>query len=372
MIYLDYSATTPVDKSVLEVFNKVTNEYIGNPNALYALGSKSAEVINQSTKLISDFFHVTKEEIIYTSGATESNNLAIFGVVNFYAKRPKKIITTTLEHASIKEPLAYLEKHGYEILYVDLNKDGTVNLLHLEQLLNQGVCLVTICAVDSEMGIRQPIERIGEIVKKFKTTIFHSDITQALGKININLENVDLASFSGHKIYGLKGIGGLVKKANISLLPIIMGGKSTTIYRSGTPPVALIASLAKVIKMINIDEKKIDKLNAIIKNKIKKYENVIINSTEKSIPQILNFSIYSIKPETIVHMFELEKIYLSSKTACSSKDIISHAVFSLYNDKERASSTIRISLSNITTNEEIEKFLEVFDKIYNKLLFKIK
>lgn len=374
MIYLDYSATTPVDKRVLDTFNKVCLEYPGNSNSLHSLGVKSKELEEYVTSRIADILKVKPTEIIYTSSSSESNNTAIKGICLKYKNRGKHIITTSLEHSSIIAPLNYLTKEGFEVDFVNLKDDGTVDLEHLKSLMRDDTILVSISYVDSELGIVQPINEISKIVKKNPKTFFHVDCTQAVGKINVDLSNIDLASISAHKFYGLKGVSLLIKKENIVIEPLIHGGKSTTVYRSGTPALPLYASMMKALELIipNIDEntKYISKLNKKIIDKLSTYENVYINSTEKSIVNTINISIKGIKPETFIHALEEYEIYVSTKSACSSADAMSNSVYAVTKDKERASNTIRISLSYLTTEEEIDKFLEVFDKCYNHLLLK--
>ena len=374
MIYLDYSATTPVDKRVLDTFNKVCLEYPGNSNSLHSLGVKSKELEEYVTTKIADILKVKPTEIIYTSCSSESNNTAIKGICLKYKNRGKHIITTSLEHSSVIAPLNYLTKQGFEVDFVNLKEDGTVDLEHLKSLMRDDTILVSISYVDSELGIVQPINEISKIVKKNPKTFFHVDCTQAVGKVNIDLSNIDLASISAHKIYGLKGVALLIKKENIVIEPLIHGGKSTTVYRSGTPALPLYASMMKSLELIipNIDEntKYISKLNKKIMDKLSTYENVYINSTDKSVVNTINISIKGIKPETFLHALEEYEIYVSTKSACSSADTMSNSVYAVTKDKERASNTIRISLSYLTTEEEIDKFLEIFDKCYNHLLLK--
>ena len=250
MIYLDYSATTPVDKRVLDTFNKVCLEYPGNSNSLHSLGVKSKELEDYATEEISKLLHVKKNEIIYTSGASESNNMAIKGVCLKYQNRGKHIITTFLEHSSVIAPLNYLTDKGFEVDFVKIDDNGQVDLEHFRSLLRDDTILVSICMVDSEIGLKQPIKEISKILEDYPKCIFHVDCTQALGKIPVDLDGIDLASFSAHKIYGMKGIGLLVKKDNIQIEPLIHGGKSTTAYRSGTPALPLIVSLMKAMQLI--------------------------------------------------------------------------------------------------------------------------
>ncbi len=374
MIYLDYSATTPVDKKVLEVFNKVCLDYPGNSNSLHKLGIKSKELEDYATNRIAKLLKVKAKEIIYTSGASESNNTAIKGICLKYQNRGKHIITTYLEHSSVIGPLNYLTKLGFEVDFVKINDDGLVNLDHLKQLIRDDTILVSICAVDSEIGLRQNINDIAKIVKDHPKCFFHVDCTQAIGKINIDFSNIDLASISAHKFYGIKGIGLLIKKENIIIDPLIHGGKSTTPFRSGTPPLPLIVSMLKALELIipHLDDNYnyITKLNHIIQKKLKTYPNVHINSTINSIPHTINFSLKDIKPETFIHALEEEDIYISTKSACSKSDSMSNAVYALTKDRDLSYQTLRISLSYLTTIEEVNKFLEVFDRCYHHLLLR--
>ena len=366
MVYLDYSATTPVDEEVLNTYVKAS-KFIGNPNYLNNLGLEAKHLIDASSQQIANILGVKPNEIIYTSCASEANNLAIKGI-EAYQNRGKHIITTNLEHSSIYGPLSYMESHGYEIDYVPL-KGGIADINELEKLIRDDTILISISAVNSETGIRQPIEEIGKMLKKYPKVIFHSDVTQAIGKIKIDLTNVDLASFSAHKFFGPKGIGALIKKENINLAPLISGGKSTTSFRSGTPSTALIASMAKALRLAYqyLQNEKIKSLNDKVKETLKTYGNVYINSNENSIPHILNFSIIGIKPETFMHALEEHKIYISMQSACATGDV-SRSVLALTNSKEKALTSLRVSISKKTTKEEINYFLKSFDECYRRLV----
>lgn len=371
MIYLDYSATTPVNADVLDSFDKCINEYIGNPNSLHKLGVQSKKIIDAATNQIKDLLNLSDVDIIYTSGSSESNNLAIKGICEKYKNRGKHIITTSLEHSSIYGPINYLINQGFEVSFVKLDSNGLVDLEDLKKIIRDDTILVSINAVNSEIGIRQPIEEIGELLSLYPKIYFHADLTQAIGKINIDISNIDLFSFTAHKFFGIKGIGCLVKKDKIVIEPLIHGGKSTTIYRSGTPMPALIVSLAKALRLAleNLDEKynKVLKLNKYLKEKLSGYELVRINSNDRCIPNILNISVLGVKPETMLHALECDDIYISTQSACSASNSLSKAVLSVTNDEKRAQSSIRISLSYLTTYDEIDEFLHSFDKCYMKL-----
>lgn len=376
MIYLDYSATTPTNDEVLDTFVKVSKEFIGNPNSLHTLGRKSADLIDAATKQIADILGVKPKEIIYTSGASESNNTVIKGICLQYQNRGKHIITTNFEHSSIYGPLSYLQTLGFEVDFVKTDENGVVDLDDLKHLLRDDTILVSITAVNSEIGIIEPIEEIGVILKDYPKCFFHSDLTQIIGKKKVNLENIDLASFSAHKIFGIKGIGGLIKKEKINLIPLIHGGKSTTIYRSGTPAVALIASLSKAMRLAyqNIEDnyKYVEKLNDKLRNELGKYSTIHINSNDKCLPYILNLSVLEVKPETMLHALEEKEIYISTQTACASSNSYSRAVYSLTNSKALAETSIRISISYVTKEEEIDAFLKVFIDTVDRLMLRSK
>ena len=371
MIYLDYSATTPVSYEVLDTLSKVTKDFIGNANSIHSLGGKSANLLESATKQIADIFGVNSNEIVYTSGATESNNMALIGTALANHKKGKHIITSKLEHPSIYAICNYLQSIGFEISYVKNDSEGLIDFDDLKRLVREDTVLVSICAVNSETGVRQPLKMIRQIIKKENIgTIFHSDMTQAIGKVSVNMRDVDLASMSGHKIFGPKGIGLLYKSNMIKIAPLIYGSGKSNLLKPGTPPLPLIASLSKAIRLANegLEKKErfVELLNDKIVTALEKYPNIKINKTKYSIPQILNISVLDVMPESLVHALDKNEIYVSTNTACSSGEL-SSSVMALYNDLNRAKHTIRISLSYITTTEEINRFLEVFKREYEKL-----
>lgn len=370
MIYLDYSATTPVDIDVFDTLSKVTKNYIGNPNSMHSLGQKSMELLESATKQIADIFGVNSNEIIYTGGSTESNNMAIIGAALANHKKGKHIIVSKLEHPSIYVICDYLKSIGFEISYVKNDSDGLIDFDDLKNLVREDTILVSISAVNSEIGIRQPLKMIRQIIKKENMgTVFHSDMTQAIGKVSVNMHDVDLASVSGQKIFGPKGIGFLYKSSMVKVTPLLYGSTKENI-NPGTPPLPLIAALSKAVRLANENLEKKERfvtlLNEKIVNTLSKYPNILFNKTKYSIPHILNISIMDVMPEVMVHALANHEIYVSSNTACSSGEV-SNAVLAIYNDLNRAKHTIRISLSHVTTTEEINRFLEVFKEEYEKL-----
>lgn len=365
MIYLDYSATTSVDDEVIDTYSRVCREFIGNPNSLHKLGLESKKLIDASTNQIAKILKIKPSEIIYTSGASEANNMAIKGIASKYSNRGKHIITTELEHSSIIAPLNYLQSKGYEVDFVKLDQNGLVDLDDLSSLIRDDTLLVSIASVNSEVGVKQDLKKIREIINKNPKTIFHSDVTQSIGKEKIDLSVLDLASMSCQKFFGMKGCGALYKRDGLIIDPLIHGGKSTTIFRSGTPATPLIASFAKALRLVYDDFEKKDKyvreLNNYFIDKLSNLD-VSINSNKHCIPQIVNLSIKGIKPETMQHALEEYEIYISTQTACSTGDY-SRAVYAVTHNKEKASHSIRVSLSYKTTYEEIDDFVDAFSRL---------
>ena len=349
MYYFDYSATTKTDKEVLNRFNEVSQEYFGNANSSYEFANKCKNVIDEASNIIASFLNVLPIEIIYTSGASEANNLALTGTCELTDK--KHIITTKVEHSSVVSTLGYLQSKGYKVDFVNMTNEGQVDIEHLKSLINDDTFLVTMCGVDSELGIKQPFEEVGILLKDYDNITFHVDITQCLGKVPVNLENVDLASFSGHKIYAPKGIGALIKKNTTKISPLIHGGKSTTVYRSGTPQNELIASLGKAFEILMPNVEKnyeyVCDLNKYLKEKLN--DIALFNSTDKSIPHVLNISLPNVQKQDIQNYLSDREIYVSLNTACSLNNDYSKVVYELYNDMDRAKSSIRISLSYKST-----------------------
>ena len=370
MIYLDYAASTPVDDEVLNTFYETTKKYFANPNSHHKLGLQAKELIDKSTLKIAQNLNVLPDEIIYTSGASESNNLVIKGICERYKSKGKHILISSLEHNSIVAAATIMQELGFEVELIPINKDGLIDINKLKEMIKEDTILVSVCSVDSEIGLKQPIEEIGELLKQYPNCVFHSDASQSIGKININYENVDLVTIAPHKFYGLNGFGILIKKKNIGLKPQINGGKSTTIFRSGTPDIANIVATEKAldIAITNLEERYnyVKKLSDKIKNKLKEYNNIHINNTENSIPYTINFSIKGIKSLEIAEQLEKYDIFVSTKTSCCPIETPSKLVYALTKDKGLSTSSLRLSLSHLTKENEIDEFLRVFDIIYKE------
>ena len=370
MIYLDYAASTPVDDEVLNTFYKDTKKYFANPNSSHKLGVIANDVIDRSTLNIANNLGVLKEEITYTSGASESNNLAIKGICERYKNNGKHILISGLEHNSIVASASVMQGRGFEVELIPVNSKGYIDINVLKQMVRDDTILVSVCSVDSEIGLKQPIEQIAKFLKTKPNCHFHTDASQSIGKVNVDFTDVDLVTIAPHKFYGLNGFGILIKKKSINLIPQISGGRSTTVFRSGTPCLSLITSCDKAldIALKNITEryKYIKKLSDKIKNSLSKYENVFINNTENSIPHIINFGIKNIKSLDIQKTLENNDIYVSTKISCCPVLTPSKLVYALTKDKSLAAASLRISLSHLTTEDEVDTFIEVFDKIYKK------
>lgn len=372
MIYLDYAANTPVDEEVLNVFIDSTKKYIANPNSKHELGIKAKEQIDCSSFNIAKYFNCTKDSIIYTSGASESNNLIIKGVALRNKDKGKHIIISAIEHSSVVAPCNFLSSMGYEVSVISLTSDGMVDLKELKRTIKDETILVSICSVDSELGTIQPIKEIANIVSYYPNCLFHTDATQAIGKIDIDYSNVDFITFAPHKFYGLNGFGVLINMHDNKIIPLVHGGKSTTIYRSGTPVTAHVLALSKALDLAitNLDTRfnYISKLNKRLRDALSNNSHIHINSPENSIPNTLNISLIGIDSSIVVKKLQNEEIYLSTTTACSLGNLPSKAVLAITNDELLATNTIRISLSHLTTIDEIEIFLKKLNEILNSPL----
>ena len=371
MIYLDYSANTPVDARVLEQFCAVERRCIGNANSHHQAGSAAKAEIDAATIKIASLLGVQPAEIIYTSGASEANNFALKGLARLSRHTGRHIISTPLEHSSVSGTLTALQEQGYEIDLLDVKQDGTVDLEHLKDLLRPDTICVAVTLVDSELGVVQPVQEIAAILKAYPHCHLHVDATQAVGKIPVSFEGVDTMSLTAHKFYGLNGIGLLVKRRNLALEPLIHGGESTTIYRSGTPTVALASSLACALDLAVTDlPGRVDhvaKLNAELRAALSTYPLVRINSPEHAIPHVLNLSVRNVKGTVFQRELDAKGVCVSVKSACSSDGLPSRAVFAVSRDRRNALSSWRISLSHLTTEEEIKAFLQAFDVCYREL-----
>ena len=371
MIYLDYSANTPVDARVLEQFCAVERRCIGNANSHHQAGSAAKAEIDAATIKIASLLGVQPAEIIYTSGASEANNFALKGLARLSRHAGRHIISSPLEHSAVSGTLTALQEQGYEIDLLDVKQDGTVDLEHLKDLLRPDTICVAVTLVDSELGVVQPVQEIAAILKAYPHCHLHVDATQAVGKIPVSFESVDTMSLTAHKFYGLNGIGLLIKRRNLALEPLIHGGESTTIYRSGTPTVALASSLACALDLAVTDlPGRVDhvaKLNAELRAALSTYPLVRINSPEHAIPHVLNLSVRNVKGTVFQRELDAKGVCVSVKSACSSDGLPSRAVFAVSRDRRNALSSWRISLSHLTTEDEIKAFLQAFDVCYREL-----
>lgn len=367
MIYLDYSNTTPMSLDALDTYVKVSKEYIGSPKSNSLIGKNSKKLLDDTTKEISNMFNIMEREIIYTSGATEANNMALIGVALANHKRGKHIIVSKLEHPSIYEICNYLESIGFEISYVNNDEDGLIIFDDLKRLIREDTILVSIGAVNYETGVRQPLKMLRQIIKKENEfTLFHSDLSQAIGKTSVSFRDVDLGSVSAHKFYGPKGIGFLYKSDLVKISPIIYGSKNN-IYKPGEVPINLVVSMLSALKSSLKDmdkrERYINLLNERIIEKLSKIDGIKINKTKYSIPHILNISFAHVDVNILVDNLSKKEIYVTTNLV----NEISPSVMAIYNDLHRSKQTMRISLSHLTTVIEINKFLEEFMIEYNNI-----
>lgn len=372
MIYLDYSSNTPVDPVVLEAFCKTEQTYPGNPNSTHPAGQAAQAEMARVTDSIAALLGVNPAEIIVTSGASESNNLAIKGIAQASRHVGRHIISTALEHSSVGGSLTALQQQGWKIDLAEIGRDGTVDLEQVRDLLRKDTVLVSVCAVDSELGTVQPIRRLGEIVKNFPNCRLHVDATQAVGKTELVLDGVDTMTMAPHKFYGLNGSGLLLKKKDLVIEPQIHGGVSATRYRSGTPTLALAVSVEKALQLaLEKQEERssyVRMLNRRLREVLAQYPAVRFNSPENAVPHILNLSVWGVKGTAFQQALGRCGVCVSVKSACSTEGTPSKAVFAVSRDRKDALSSWRISLSHLTTQEELTEFLRLFDLCYYKLV----
>lgn len=371
MLYLDYSANTPVDEAVLQCFCEAERRYPGNANAHHQAGVAAKAAINEATRSIARCLGAPPAGIIYTSGASEANNLAVKGLAALGGVAGRHILSTPLEHSSVSGSLEALQKQGYEVELLDILSDGTVDLADLKKRLRPDTVLVAVTAVDSELGVVQPIAEIAELLKAYPNCHFHVDATQAVGKIPVQFEGMDTMSLTAHKFYGLNGIGVLVKRLGLALPPLIHGGESTTPYRSGTPTVALACSLAlaleKATAELTVRAATVRSLNDRLRAELSCYPKVRINSPANAVPHILNLSVQGVKGTVFQRELDARGVCVSVKSACSSDGLPSRAVLAVSQNQRNALSSWRVSLSHLTTEEEVTGFLHAFADCYNAL-----
>ena len=371
MIYLDYSANTPADPAVLERFVNTEQTFHGNPNSNHPAGLAAREELARVTDRIAARLGVAPAELIYTSGASEANNTAIKGIARASRHVGKHIISTPLEHASVSGCLTALQEQGYEIDLLDVKRDGTIDLEQLRELLRKDTILVALTAVDSELGTVQPVAQAAELLADWPDCRLHVDATQALGKTALHFDGVDTMSLALHKIYGLNGSGILFKRRSTPMEPLIHGGVSNSIYRSGTPTLGLAAAAeAAIAPALNQQPERaaiVARHNARLRQALAAYPKVRINSPKNAVPHILNLSVQGVRGETFQQTLAAEGVCVSVKSACSAAGMPSRAVLAVSGDRRNALSSWRISLSHLTTDEELSAFLAIFDRCYHQL-----
>ena len=362
MIYLDNAATTKPSQRAAEAIMMAVSDF-GNPSSLHGLGLQTEKLINSARDNIANMLGVNSKNIYFTSGGTESNNLAIYGVANSLKRRGKRVITSTIEHPSVMESFKRLENDGYDVCYLGVDKDGIVKLDDLAGLLTEDTILVSIMHVNNETGVIQPIERISAMVReKSPHCIIHCDCVQSFGKIPVKPDKmgVDMVSISAHKIHGFKGTGALYTNY-ARITPLIRGGEQQNEVRPGTENVGGILAFSAAASECEINiEKMREKRNLMRDLLCEKLDNVKINgSCEHNSGSVLNVSFIGIKAEILLHSLERHEIYVSTGSACSShKPQPSHVLLAMGIEQKAVDGAIRISFSQNTTLDEIRTAAE--------------
>ena len=385
-IYLDYAATTYIDKKVLKKMLPYLTNIFGNPSSLYSLGRKTKSAIESARNDVAKILNVNSQEIIFTGSGTESDNLAIFGIAKAYQKNGKHIIVSRIEHKAILEAVKKLEKEGFKITYLNVDSKGIVKISELKKALRPDTILVSIMYANNEIGTIQPISEISKIIINFKNRqiqipkiqipIFHTDACQAIGALplKINELGVDLLTLNGSKIYGPKGIGCLYKAKEIKLEPIIIGGGQENNLRAGTENVALIVGLAEALKLSEKFKKRESQRlrnlrNYFIKNILKSIPNCQLNGhSEKRLPNNINISISNVEGKALVLMLDKFNIFTSTGSACASYDLnLSHVLLAIGLSSELARGNLRFTLGRKTTRGDINYVLKILPKIIKKI-----
>ncbi|OYD07729.1 cysteine desulfurase family protein [Paludifilum halophilum] len=364
MVYLDNSATTRPDPEVVRVMTDVMKNIYGNPSSLHDLGGKAERLIKQAREAVAKTLGVSPRSLVFTSGGTEANNEAIKGVADQYAGRGKHLVTTEVEHASVHQVMRQLEDRGWEVTYLPVDREGRVQVEDVKQALTEETVLVSVMHVNNETGTIQPVEEIGRLLKKYPKILFHVDAVQSYGKLEVRPADwgIDLLTLSGHKIHGPKGIGCMHIREGVKLTPLLAGGGQEEGYRSGTQNVPGIAGFAKAAVSAQCKRKAATPAHyrwktSLIDRLTREWEEIRINgdvSEDGGAPHILSVSFPGLKSEVIVHALEQEGIYVSSKSACSSKgEKPSRVLMAMGLDEGTAVGTIRISMGLETSEEDI-------------------
>jgi cysteine desulfurase len=328
MLYLDYAATTPPYDEVVDTMPELMKKHFGNPSSLHRLGVEAGQLVRQARTIIAKTLECQLDEIIFTSGGTESNNAAIQGTVRRYRHRGNHIITTEIEHASVYETFKALEQQGFRVTYLPVDETGQVKLEQLEQALSEETILVSVMAVNNEMGRLQPIEQIGALLKRLHSkVIFHVDAVQAVGKLPLSPARwgIDLLSASAHKLRGPKGIGFLYCRRGLELPPLLWGGGQEYGVRSGTENVPAIVGMAKAVRIASDQQQRFFEHTGRLRERfaagIEAIPGLLVNGSGQAsgmAPHIINFSYPGMKSEVLVHALEQREIYVSTRSACSS------------------------------------------------------
>jgi cysteine desulfurase len=372
VIYLDNSATTRTHPEVVSVMADVMKNVFGNPSSLHGLGAKAERLVDQARKVIARQLSCSPGEIFFTSGGTESNNLAIQGTADRYRERGRHLITTEVEHPSVYDAFRLLEQKGWKVTFLPVDKTGRVHPDDVERAITDETVLVSVMHVNNETGAVQPIEEIGQRLKKYPRVLFHVDAVQSFGKIPLipGKCRVDLMSASGHKLHGPKGIGFLYIRKGLSISPLLKGGGQEQGIRSGTENVPGIAGLAKAALLAEGKRDlfleqcrrwKQDFLRQIIAG----IPGVIVNGDpDRDAPYIVSLSFPGLKSEVIVHALEEEGVFVSSKSACSSKkEVPSRVLKAMGRTDEEALGGIRVSMGLETTEEDVRRAAEAIIRV---------
>ena len=374
MIYFDNAATTQTQPEVIKTYTEVVTKIWGNPSSLHNLGTQATRILEASRRQIAELLGKESKEIFFTSGGTEGDNWVIKGVAFEKAHLGKHIIVSAIEHPAVKESALWLKTQGFEVDLAPVNTQGFVDVSALETLIRPDTTLVSVMAVNNEIGAIQPIQEISQLLADKPTISFHVDAVQAIGKVPTEqylTDRVDFASFSGHKFHSVRGVGFVYIKAGKKIAPLLTGGGQESDKRSTTENVAGIAATAKALRL-TLDkaadsQKQLAAMKQILVDELSKYQDVtVFSGIENFVPSILTFGIKNIRGEVIVHAFEDHQIYISTTSACSSKaGKPAGTLIAMGVPQKLAQTAVRVSLDDDNDMGQIEQFLTIFKQIYH-------
>lgn len=380
MIYLDNSATTKTDEQIMRTFIQANERFYANPASLHEMGVETNKLLSRSRQQVADVFGTTAEQVVFTSGGSESNNFIIKGIARANTHRGKHILVSAIEHASVLESVRALEQEGFTVDYVDVTTTGIIDLEDLQRKLQKDTVLVSVMHVNNEVGAIQPIEQIAQIVHRESRAFFHVDAVQSFGKLPIRFASEagpDAITISGHKLHALKGTGVAVFRKQMTLEPLIHGGGQEMGLRSGTVAVPQYVALSKAIRLSaeqqQVNARKYSMWRNELHEFLQQFKTIRVLSTNQGAPHIVSYAVSGIKGEVMINAMQAHNVIISTSSACHSKDTkVSHVVSAMNVPHEYARGVVRISFGMFNTDEEIQQVKDIIERVIQQVKGEVK